>query len=236
MDWIVASVPMRAMLLTLSVTSTAALVAPTPRTITPRMVATAGFWRPWFRRPALWRVASGSHTEEDAETHPRVRDYMTPVNKLMLLSPDMRIEDAACKLLENGISGAPVVGAGTDDNGPYTPVLLGILSQKDLLYNAAGRGRIRFVTSGPRSQRLATNEGRLRKILDASVDMVMSTRPMTVTADTTMQKAAGLLIDRKISRLPVIDKDSGGLVGLLTITDVIVTVTNRNIGCAIFEE
>jgi len=183
-----------------------------------------GSWRPW--RP--WRRTGQSLTEVESkpdENVPRVIDYMTPVAKLVTLAPDMSLSEAACKLCDKKISGAPVVA----DNKR----LLGVLSQKDLLYQAAGRGHVRFVTEGPRSQRVTTNERRLRNILDSSVGDLMSVRPVMISATATMHDAANLLLDRKISRLPVVDE--GRLVGLLSLTDVIATVTSRDGGCAIFD-
>jgi len=147
---------------------------------------------------------------------PRVRGWMTPMEKLVTLTPSMTLSEAACALRQGRVSGAPVVEGQR---------LLGILSQKDLLYNAAGRARIRVATSGPRSERVVTNEQRLRRIMDARVESLMSARITTVTPDTTMKDAASLLIERKISRLPVVDR-SGGLVGLLSTSDVMHVVAN----------
>lgn len=73
--------------------------------------------------------------------------------------------------------------------------------------------------------------------MDARVESLMSARLTTVTPDTSMQDAASLLIERKISRLPVVDR-SGSLVGLLSTSDVMDVVANcvkdEETGCCVF--
>lgn len=150
---------------------------------------------------------------------------MTPASELVTLTPSMGLEAAACALCEHKISGAPVVNNG---------VLVGVISQKDLLYSAAGRTRVRLQTSGPRSERMMINSERMRKILEGDVGSVMSARPATVAADTTVREAAQLLLDRGISRVPVTDPN-GALIGLLSTTDVMTTVTSHELGCHVFD-
>jgi CBS domain-containing protein len=168
-----------------------------------------------------------------AEMHPsRVAEYMTDADELVLLSPEMQISDAACRLCAAGISGAPVVGPCTITGERR---LLGVLSQKDLLHSAAGRGRMRFLTSGPRSQRHIVNTQRLRGILQGDVASVMSVRPTIIGPEATIKEAAALLLERRINRLPVVN-EAGGLVGLISTADLIGTVTDADgIGCSIFD-
>jgi len=188
-------------------------------------VAVGRIWRPL--RPLFGTGAAPAQAEAAADV-PRVSQWMTPVERLVTLAPSMSLSEAACALRESSVSGAPVVEGKR---------LLGVLSQKDLLYNAAGRARVRLATSGPRSERVTTNEQRLRRIMDARVESLMSARLTTVTPDTSMQDAASLLIERKISRLPVVDR-SGSLVGLLSTSDVMDVVANcvedEETGCCVF--
>src|SRR5437764_983095 len=52
-----------------------------------------------------------------------------------------------------------------------------------------------------------------------TVDQVMTHNPFTVTPDTPIQKAARIMLDRKVGGLPVVD-DKGKPVGILTESDV----------------
>jgi len=195
----------------------------------------AAMGRTWLRTPQFMQLFQpGVVVEAPAskgKKHALVKDYMTKVDTLTVLEPSMSLEEAACSLAESGVSGAPVVGPCMMTGERR---LLGVLSQKDLLYSAAGRGRARFVTTGPRSQRVVVNTQRLQNILKGDVGSVMSVRPTTVGPTTSVQDAAALLLDMKISRVPVVS-DEGGLVGLLSISDIMSAVTNSEVGCHVFD-
>lgn len=51
------------------------------------------------------------------------------------------------------------------------------------------------------------------------VEKIMTPKPLTVTADTTMIQAAQIMLDHKVSGLPVLDANDG-LVGMLTESDI----------------
>lgn len=192
----------------------------------PRMEAVIGSQlKPWWRRGKEEEISTGAKLA-------CVGDYMTGKEKLLTLTPDMSLQDAACTLCGNGISGAPVVG----DPCPHTgePKLIGILSQQDLLHKAAGKFHVPFVTSGARSERYTINTQRLRKALGGEVADAMSTHPVTITPDVTMQKAAAMLLRKKINRLPVVDEE-GGLIGMISTTDIMRAVTTDPAGCAILD-
>ncbi len=60
---------------------------------------------------------------------------------------------------------------------------------------------------------------------------VMTPRPLTIGADTTIEKAAILMHDKKIGGLPVVD-DSGVLIGMLTEQDIfeaLISITGARI-------
>ena len=103
----------------------------------------------------------------------------------------------------------------------------GVLSQFDFLYKAAGR-RSPGRGSGARSERFVQNVPRWNKIEAQTVEEAMSTTPLTVTPETTMQDAAVVLLDKKIGRLIVVD-DENNLVGLLSCTDVMDLVVNGDL-------
>ena len=223
-------------------------------------VAVGRIWRPL--RPLFGMGAAPAKAGAVAGV-PCVHGWMTPIEKLVTLAPSMTLSEAACALREGRVSGAPVVEGKR---------LLGILSQKDLLYylvqccwpsarparderpSLALHARVHdaaqplLVCDDALRARAARREPDAR----SASSIVLSSRAglsargcrvgrdarlTTVTPDTTMKDAASLLIERKISRLPVVDR-SGSLVGLLSTSDVMDVVANcvedEENGCCVF--
>jgi arabinose-5-phosphate isomerase len=63
-------------------------------------------------------------------------------------------------------------------------------------------------------------ERRDEAVLDQAVRRVMIAEPITIAAGSLLRDAVDLLVDRKISELPVVD-DAGRPVGLIDVTDVV---------------
>ncbi|MGP8320602.1 MAG: CBS domain-containing protein [Methanosarcinaceae archaeon] len=74
---------------------------------------------------------------------------------------------------------------------------------------------------------LVTRTNLLRKPEEEQLALLMARNPITIAPDADITDAAGLLIDNKIRRLPVIDGDN--LVGLVTISDIIGSMADLNI-------
>ena len=107
--------------------------------------------------------------------HPTVADFMA--SHLFTLSPDADIHDAVNFLLENRISGAPVVEGGR---------LVGMLSEKDCL---------RLLTVG--AEHSAANG----RVCDFMTKEVTTIRP-----DMNIYFAAGIFLQKPIRRIPVVDE------------------------------
>ena len=137
-----------------------------------------------------------------------VSDFMA--RNVVALQDSSSLSEAAQLLVDKKIRGAPVV----NKDGK----LVGVLSQFDFLYKAAGR-RAPGRGVGARSERFAQNAARWDKIEAQTVGDAMSAAPFTVKEDTSMQEAAALLLEKKIGRLIVVDDDNS-LVGLLSCTDM----------------
>ena len=137
-----------------------------------------------------------------------VSDFME--SNVIALQAESSLEEAAELLLAKKIRGAPVV----DESGR----LVGVLSQFDFLYQAAGR-RAPGRGTGARSDRFVQNSPRWDKMQAQKVSEAMSSTPLTIGPDTTMQDAAAMLIENKIGRLIVVDEEEQ-LVGLLSCTDM----------------
>lgn len=120
---------------------------------------------------------------------PRVRDYMA--TDLVLLRPDMEILHAMEVLLEERISGAPVVGS--------TGALMGVLSKKDCL---------RAALSAAYYQEWGS-----------PVSGYMSNKVETLDADMDLVTAAERFLASSFRRFPVLEE--GRLVGQISRADVL---------------
>ena len=141
------------------------------------------------------------------------RDIMTP--DPVTVSPDMSVTDAAHLMSERRIGALPVV----DDAG----ALVGLVTEGDLImqdvkvhfptYLHLLGGFVFYPGSTERF------ESDLKKAVGATVADVMTTEPMTVTADATAEDVATLMVERDVSRLPVLDDDR--LVGIVSKSDIV---------------
>jgi len=131
-----------------------------------------------------------------------------PVTEVMTtpaitVRPADSVEAAIGLLVEHGIGGAPVV----DEDGR----LVGLLDDTDLILSEA---RLHAPTTIellgayltlPHQQRRYEEE--LRHALGQTVAEVMDDEPPTVGADATVEDVATLMVDREVSRVPVVDGD-----------------------------
>jgi CBS domain-containing protein len=143
------------------------------------------------------------------------KDIMTadPVT----VAPDMTVKNAAKLMVERGIGALPVVSAGE---------LLGLVTEGDLIMKDV---KLEFPTYihlldgfimyPPATTRF---EHELKKAVAATVGDVMTPDPVTVQADTSVEDVATMLVDRDMSRVPVLDGDK--LVGIVTKSDVLKSI------------
>jgi CBS domain-containing protein len=151
----------------------------------------------------------------------KVKDIMT--SKLITLSPDMGIIDAARILMENHINGAPVVDA---EGG-----LVGILTRDDLISQQKNIPLPSFFPVldslipliSPRQV-----EKQMEKITATTVEHAMTLKPITVKPDSDIEIVAELMVDKKIHTIPVID-NGGRLVGIVGKEDVLKTIIPEKI-------
>jgi CBS domain-containing protein len=150
----------------------------------------------------------------------KVKDIMT--SRVITLSPDMAIVDAAKILMDNNINGAPVL----DKQG----VLVGILCRDDLIsqqkklplpsYFIMLDGVIPLISPKHLEKEMA-------KITATNVEHAMTAKPVTVSPDADIDVVAGLMVDKKIHTIPVIDS-KGGLVGIVGKEDILRTLIAKN--------
>ena len=141
-----------------------------------------------------------------------VRDIMTadPVT----VSSATGVTEAARIMVEGRVGALPVV-----DGGKLTGLVTeGDLIMKDikLEYPTYIHLLDGFIMYPPSTTRF---EHELKKAVAATVGEVMTPEPFTVQADATIEDVATLLVDRDVSRLPVLDGEK--LVGIVTKSDVL---------------
>lgn len=162
---------------------------------------TSGDFKELYRvayRRALKRI-SQSVTARDIMT----RDVVTVGRKTPL-------QEVAEKMTEKGISGVPVI----EEDGKVA----GVISEKDFLSRMGAKDTNTFmgvVAECFRGKGCVALSVRAKKAED-----IMSTQPITVDEDTTLIEITSIFSERKINRVPVIDKKSK-LIGIVSREDVV---------------
>ncbi len=121
---------------------------------------------------------------------PKISEFMDTV--VPTLGPETRVVEAVDFLLENHVTGAPVVDA--DGN------LAGMITETDLL---------KLVTEGVRGE----------PPTDATVAEYMTTDVITVAPTVDIYYVAGMFVANKFRRLPVVE--DGRIVGAITRYDLL---------------
>lgn len=138
-----------------------------------------------------------------------VRDIMT--KGVVTIPPETPLKVAARTMIEWGISGLVVV----DEEG----VVRGILSEADFLPKERGREtarRRRFLRLFGRSQETRAHSARAAA---QTVAQAMSSPAITIDADRPVALAAARMLERSVTRLPVMD--NGRMVGIITRSDLL---------------
>ena len=136
----------------------------------------------------------------------RVKDVMT--TKVVRVSPDNSVRQAARLMFDNNVSGVPVV----DDEGR----LLGIISEGDLMR------RTELCSGATASQPgLAADDIAAAYVKRCSwrVGDAMTADPVTIDEDASVARVAKILQERGIKRVPV--TRNGELVGIVSRRDLL---------------
>jgi CBS domain-containing protein len=150
-----------------------------------------------------------------SETMLTARDIMTP--EIVTVSPETDVSQAARLLLEKRINGIPVV----DSNQR----VVGILCQSDLIAQQKKISLPSLFTlfDGFISFSSSKNlDKEFKKIAAIKVSEAMTTDPVTVSPDTTVEEIATLMVNRGFHTVPVVDGDR--LVGVIGKEDVLKTI------------
>jgi len=136
---------------------------------------------------------------------------------VITVTPDTEITQAAKLLLENHFNGLPVV----DESGK----LIGIICQDDLIVQQKRLPLPSLFTFFDGLIPLTSYrslEKEVEKIVAATVSQAMTTDPITIDPDASLEDIATLMVNNNIHTLPVLDRDR--LVGVIGKEDVLRTL------------
>jgi CBS domain-containing protein len=145
-----------------------------------------------------------------------MRAHQVMTKDCITVTPHTSIEDAAKIMLQNRISGLPVV----DDAG----TLVGVVSESDFLRrNEIGTGRKHskllqfFLGPGRAASEFVREHGR-------KVEDIMTPEPVTATEQTPLEDLVRLMEKNDIKRLPVVSGDT--LKGIVTRSNLLQAVAS----------
>jgi CBS domain-containing protein len=148
----------------------------------------------------------------EAGADPRVADIME--REVVTIAPDASVHDLVLLLRERDLGGVPVV------DGERR--LVGIVTESDLVVEDADVRLPHYFELFGNLVYLGGQkkfEERLKKMVGNAVADVMTTEVFTVAPDDPAERAANIMVDKKVNRVPVVDGDR--LVGIVARHDII---------------
>ncbi|NEP55211.1 MAG: CBS domain-containing protein [Moorea sp. SIO3C2] len=133
----------------------------------------------------------------------------------IVVQPQTPIKEVIKIIAEQSISGLPVV----NEAGK----LVGVISETDLLWQETGVEPpvyIMFLDSVIYLENPARYDQELHKALGQTAGEVMTGHPMSIKPDQPLRKAAKLMQEKSIRRLPVTD-EAEQVIGILTSGDIV---------------
>lgn len=141
-----------------------------------------------------------------------VKDIM--IKNVISVSVESTVEKCARLLMENNLSGLPVLDANDK--------LVGIVTEGDLIKRES-RVKIPAVLELLGGLIYLDNPNKfmdeLKRTMSERVGDLMSKKVITVMPDDTIEHTATMMMDKKIKRLPVVDT-KGKLVGIVSRRDI----------------
>ncbi len=156
-------------------------------------------------QPDEHRAEHPGTVRHTSKLHSRVKDVMT--TQVITVDRITPFKDIASLLVENKISGVPVLTLGRH--------VAGVVTEADLL-------SARDTHAGERKKwtgvlRYATDHGRFSRL---TAEELMTSPAITIHPDASVAAAAKAMTSHHVKRLPVVDKD-GTLLGLVSRRDVL---------------
>jgi CBS domain-containing protein len=166
--------------------------------------------------PGTGDAAAGDESARAARAEgddPRVADIME--RHVVTVAPDATVHELVLLLRAKDLGGVPVV------DGAHR--LVGIVTEGDLVIEDADVRLPHYFELFGNLVYLGGQkkfEERLKKMVGNAVADVMTTEVFTVGPDDPAPRAANIMVDKKVNRVPVVDGD-GRLVGIVARHDII---------------
>jgi CBS domain-containing protein len=138
-----------------------------------------------------------------------VADVMT--RPVLTVRRDTPLKEVARLLIDNGVSGAPVV----DDDGR----VLGVVSEADFLVKEQGADEIHHRRLARVMGESEETRRQLDKVEARTAGGAMTAPAVTIASTRPIREAAALMTSGRVNRLPVLD--GGRLVGIVTRADLV---------------
>lgn len=142
--------------------------------------------------------------------------------KVITIQKDASIKELSELLVNNKISGVPVL----DENGS----LAGIVSEGDIIVQNSDLHFPRYfklLDAIIYLESLNKFKRSLQKHLATKVEDIMTVKVKTAGEDTPINEIADIMLDSRVNRLPVMDKNNK-LVGIITRADIVKSIVIRN--------
>ncbi|KAL8117648.1 CBS domain-containing protein CBSX1, chloroplastic-like [Apium graveolens] len=171
----------------------------------------------WSLKPLAFSTTLMSNSVPSKNGLYTVGDFMTKKEELHVVKPTTTVDEALNALVENRITGFPVI----DEEWK----LVGLVSDYDLLALDSISGTSRSDTSMfPEVDSTWKTFNEVQNLLSKTngklVGDLMTPAPVVVRESTNLEDAARLLLETKYRRLPVVDS-VGRLVGIITRGNVV---------------
>lgn len=138
-----------------------------------------------------------------------VKDIM--VSKVISVKPNTPLSMVAKLISQFRISGMPVLNTNKE--------LVGVLSEKDVI-RAMYPSYDELIQDSLASRDFEGLEDRYQDLWQVEAQNVMAKNVISVDPQTPVLKAGSIMIRKGIRRLPVMDKESNALVGVITLGDI----------------
>lgn len=145
----------------------------------------------------------------------KAKDIM--VKDVITVSPEATIREIATVLIDNKISGVPVVAA----NGH----LVGIVTEGDLLYkenNPRIPDFINILGAIIYYRNVERYKEDFKKLMAGTASEIMTAKTIVVSEDVEIDKIVGLMLEHDIKRIPVVNGDQ--IIGIISRADIIKTL------------
>ena len=138
-----------------------------------------------------------------------VRDVMT--RSVVTVRPETSLKDVARLLVDNGVSGVPVVDA--------EGAVVGVVSEADFLIKEQGARAVRHRLLSRLIGESDAARAKLDKVAARTAGEAMTSPALVIAPSSAIHLAAQVMTEARVNRLPVIEDDH--LVGIVTRADLV---------------